>query len=168
MRKVDGVVKKIQASSDPSAFYTFEFDGESDTDTDALLCLVQISEPKKLFIVDINPNELVIKEFHVQVEKVVSRVSKQFGLTDLTYPSVARIEKKEFPVDGMTFREFQKHYEKPTVIYRSIFSSQQEAVEVDELTADEFKRIGGKIVFVGDLCLAGQRVGDSADGQKKY
>ena len=149
-KSVDGQVRKIVSKSNAKVFFDFEFWAESDEDTYGLLCLVQLSNPKNLFIVEMNKNEFAISSDSKGFEAVKNRVSTETGVSDLVFPKVVRFDEKKSDVKA-GFQAFLKTYEKPTAVYESIFERNEEAVQVGQLSIKEFEELGGKIVLLGGL-----------------
>lgn len=154
MRKkcIDGQIRKIESKSDFKIFYDFEFWAESDEDTYGLLCLIQISNPKKLFITEMNSDEIAISNVTHSIEAVKSRVIHQTGIPDLEFPKVIRFEGSKSDVRA-GFQEFLKSYKEPVAVYENIFEKSQEAIQVKELSIDEFKRMGGEIHILGNISI---------------
>lgn len=151
-KSIDGQIRKIESKSNSKVFFDFEFWAESDEDTYGLLCLVQLSNPKNLFIVEMNPNELAISSDSKGVEAVKNRVATETGVSDLVFPKVVRFDEKKGDVNA-GFQAFLKTYEKPTAVYESIFDKTEEAGQVEKLSIKEFEELGGKIVLLGNLSM---------------
>jgi hypothetical protein len=128
-KSIDGQIRKIESKSNSRVFFDFEFLAESDDDTYGLLCLVQLSNPKNLFIVEMNSNELAISSDYKGLEAVKKRISAETGVLDLVFPKVLRFDENKSDVMA-GFQDFLKTYEKPIAVYESIFDKTEEAVQV--------------------------------------
>ncbi len=149
---LDGQIRKIESKSDSKVFFDFEFWAESDEDTYGLLCLVQRSNPKNMFITEMNSNELAIADDVQGLETVKNRVAEETGVTDLVFPKVVRFDEKKSDVNA-GFQAFLKTYKKPVPVYESIFDQTEEAIQVEKLSIDRFKELGGKIRLLGDISI---------------
>lgn len=152
MKLIDGQVRKIETKSESKVFFDFEFWGESDEDTYGLLCLVQRSNPANIFITEMNSNELAMSGSEQGLDVVKNRVAKETGVTDLVFPKVVRFDEKKGDTKA-GFQAFLKNYEKPIPIYESIFNQFEEAAQVEKLSINKFKELGGCIQLLGDLCV---------------
>lgn len=151
-RTIDGQVRKIESKADSKVFFDFEFWAESDEDTYGLLCLVQRSNPKNIFIIEMSPTELAISSDAQGLEAVKDRVVKEIGVTDLVFPKVIRFEEKKSDVKA-GFQSFLKNYEKPIPVYASIFDQTNEAIQVEKMSIDGFKKLGGKVHLLGNISM---------------
>ncbi|MCG6202956.1 hypothetical protein [Psychromonas antarctica] len=149
-RTINGVVRKIESESE--VFFDFEFWGESDQDTYGLLCFIQMSSPTKLFITEMNANELAISNDAIALESVKNRISNEIGVKDLVFPKVIRFDKKMSDANA-GFQAYLKTYEKPVPVYESIFDKTQEAKQVEKLSIDKFKQLGGQIKLIGQISV---------------
>tara|TARA_R110001599_G_scaffold241940_1_gene441607 strand:+ start:914 stop:1381 length:468 start_codon:yes stop_codon:yes gene_type:complete len=147
---IDGQIRKMETKSESKVFFDFEFWAESDEETYGLLCLIQRSKPINIFITEMNSNELAISRDAQGLEAVKSRVAKETGVMDLVFPKVVRFDEKKSDVKG-GFQAFLKKYEKPIPVYESIFDKSEEAIQVEKLSIDKFRELGGKINLLGDL-----------------
>jgi hypothetical protein len=147
---VNGQVRKIESES--KLFFDFEFWAEADEDTYGFVCLVQRSDPLNIFITVMNPNELVIPSITDGMEAVKDRVTKDVGIKDLVFPRVIRFEEKENDVMG-GFKDFLKAYKSPVAIYESIFDQEKEAMQVEKITIDMFRILGGRVHLLDGLQL---------------
>jgi hypothetical protein len=150
MKTIDGQIRKIEPLSGGQEFFDFEFWGESDEDNYGLLCLLQISKPKKLFIIEMNTNEISASDDKQDFKAVIDRISRETGVTDLIFPKILRFEDKKSDVKK-GFQNFLNTYQKSTPIYKSIFDSSEEATQIKKLSIKEFYENGGEIVLFGDL-----------------
>ena len=157
MKIIDGQIRKIQSVSDSNMFFfDFEFWAESDEDTYGLLCLVQLSNPTKMFITEMQPSELAIPDPVKGLDAVKNRVENETGVTDLAFPKIIRFEKtKNDPKAG--FQAFLKNDKKPTPIYKSIFNENEEAAQVEKFSVNKFKELGGTIYLLGDIKMQRQQ-----------
>ncbi|PIE41643.1 MAG: hypothetical protein CSA49_02435 [Gammaproteobacteria bacterium] len=151
-KSIDGQIRKIESKSDSKIFYDFEFWAESDEETYGLVCLIQISHPTNLFITEMSADELAISSEAKMLEVVKNRVSQQTGVPGLVFPKVIRFDEKKGDVKA-GFQAFLKSYEKPIPVYESIFDQSKEAIQIEKLSIDEFKGLGGKIHLLGNISM---------------
>lgn len=150
MKIIDGQIRKVEPLSKEQVFFDFEFWGESDEDTYGLLCLVQRSNPKKLFITEMDSHEISISNDKQAFQVVKERIARETGITDLIFPKILRFENKKNDVTK-SFKSYLKAYQKPVPIYESIFNSKDEAVQTDSLSIKEFLESNGEIVLFGNI-----------------
>lgn len=151
-KSIDGQIREIESKLDSKIFYDFEFWAESDEDTYGLLCLIQSSNPKNMFIVKMSPNELAIPSNPKAIEAVKARVAQETGISNLVFPKVIRFEEQKGNIKA-GFQEFLKSYKKPIPVYESIFDQSDEAVQIGRFSIDEFQKLGGKIHLLGDISM---------------
>lgn len=149
---IDGQIRKIESLTDSKVFFDFEFWAESDEDTYGLLCLVQLSNPRNLFIVEMTPDELTISSDSTGLETVKNRIANATGVSDLVFPKLVRFDEKKSDVKG-GFQAYLKAHEKPVAVYESIYDKAKEAVQVGRLSISEFEEQGGKIILLGNLSM---------------
>lgn len=159
MKIIDGQIRKIQSVSDSNMFFfDFEFWAESDEDTYGLVCLVQLSNPTNMFITQMQPSELAISEPVKGLDTVKTRISNETGITDLAFPKIIRFETTKNNTNA-GFQAFLTNYKKPIPIYESIFNKGEEAAQVEKLSVNKFKELGGRIHLLGDLSMQPQLPG---------
>ncbi|MEH6348412.1 MAG: hypothetical protein V7785_25200 [Bermanella sp.] len=147
---ISGQIRKIESKVESKTFFDFEFVAESDEDTCGLLCLVQHSNPKNMFITLMNPQELSISNDVQGLEAVKNRVVKETGVADLVSLKIIRFDQKKGDVKG-GFQDFLKTYEKPIPVYESIFDKTEEAIQVGIISVNEFEKLGGKLYLLGNI-----------------
>ena len=152
MRKIDGLIRKIKGNSLSEIFYDFEFWGENDDSSYGIVCLTRIKQSNELYIIELLPAELKIKDFEVALSMVKDRVSHETGYSDFVDLSVIRFTEKKINASS-GFQSFLADYEKPVPVYRNIFSNGTEAVQIEKLTINEFLNKGGVIKLLGELEL---------------
>lgn len=152
IKKIDGQIRRIESKSKPTVFFDFEFWADSDENTYGLLCLVQVSEPTNLFITEMNANELAISDGGQGLEAVKNRVTAVTGVKDLVFPKVIRFDEKENNITA-GFQAFLKTYEKPVPVYENIIDNGEEAMQVEKLSIEQFKKLGGKVTLLGNLTV---------------
>lgn len=152
MKKIDGLIRKIKGDSESEMFYDFEFWGENDDSSYGIVCLTRINQSNELYIIEMLPVELKIKDFEVALSMVKDRVSHETGYSDFVDLSVIRFNEKKINASS-GFQSFLADYEKPIPVYRNIFSNGGEAIQIEKLTIKEFLNEGGFIKLLGELEL---------------
>lgn len=152
MKSIEGQIRKIETSTTSEVFYDFEFLGESDESTFGLVCLSRIEHPNILIIAEMNKNELSIPDHNNGLKTLTERIAKETGYKDLVFPSIIRYEEKQNDVTK-GFQNFLKTYERPVAVYKSIFNDHEEAIQVNNMTINEFTNAGGKIELFGNLTI---------------
>ena len=153
MKIIDGEIRKIESKLNSNIFFDFEFVGESDEDTYGLFCFVQRSNPKNIFIIEMNDKECEISKNTLLVDAVKKRAVVQTGVTDLIILKILRFEEKKIDVK-MGFQAFLKDFAKPIAVYEDIFKPFEEAFQVNVISVTQFENLGGKVHLLGDLTFS--------------
>ena len=150
MKIFDGQIKKVRSEFDEKSFFDFEFWGESDVSTYGLLSFTQVSDPKKIFIMEMNSDELAMLDTQDGVESARKRASIETGIKDLVSPKIVKFREKK-DMDMSDFQSFLKSYKPAIAVYESIFDNTQEAVEVEQMSIEKFEEGGGSLKLLGEL-----------------
>lgn len=150
-RKIAGTVLKLRCTHCAATFPHFLFAGEGDTDTDGL-CSASSCEQNELVLGELELDEWNDFENNgaLHFEK---RLSEQLGRHDLKTVRLLRVEKTENSGIGMNFRDFRNAYKPPVLVFSCACCTEGESRATEEITVDDFQRLGGKISPIGRLVL---------------
>jgi len=117
----------------------------ADTDmvTDGLVCLTSIEKLEAVVA------ELTTDEYNAGREGMIrceDRINGELGRMDLRITYIARVVENVRSSKGLSFKEFIRSYNPPTLFYRDIFDPTGEAMVVREENENAFVAAGGKIL----------------------
>lgn len=150
LRKIAGSVKLISCTACHATIPMFAFEGETDTDTIGL-CSAGCCNAYKLALFEVNIKEWkALRSKHPNAPP--QRINQEINEPDYRMVHILRVEKFDAPPAGTSFAEFRRQYHAPQVIY-SCPCCGGEGVVNREMTVEQFKKIGGSILTLGDLIL---------------
>ena len=151
LRKVCGTVLKLRCAKCNQSFSHFRLMGEADTDT-AGIGSVTSCEKNEIVIAEINTAEWNSLEAGgaLQFEK---RISQQLGRDDLRVLRLLRVEQPHQIASGISFKEFQKKFVQPLLVFSCIYCTDGESISVAEESIEEFRRSGGQVSILTPLTL---------------
>lgn len=132
-------------------FPHFLFSGEEDTDTVGL-CSASSCNQNEVVIVEAEPDEWSDLE-STRTMAIEKRLAQQLGRADLKVLRLLRVERETTPAAGLSFREFQKGYKPPVLVYSCACCGKGESRVIEEITAGDFEKSGGQILVTGRLTL---------------
>jgi hypothetical protein len=125
--------------------------GEADTDT-ADIGAATSCEKNEIVITEINSDEWNNWEAGgiLEFEK---RISQQLGRDDLRVVRLLRVEPTHQVARGISFKEFQKKFVRPQLVFSCIHCTDGESTSVAEESIEEFRRSGGSVSILSPLLL---------------
>ncbi len=150
LRKITGSVKLISCAACNATIPLFAF--EVETDTDAIgLCSAGCCNSYKLAVFEVNIDEWKALRSNYNND-LPPRINQELNEPDYRMVHILRIERFDDPPAGTSFAEFRRQYHPPQVIY-SCPCCGGEGVVNKEMTVDQFNKIGGSILTLGNLVL---------------
>ena len=150
LRKVSGSVKLISCAACSATIPTFAYESETDIDTLGL-CSAGYCNAHKLVLFEVSMDEW--KELNFKhPNDLPLRIDQELDNSDFRMVHILRVEKFDEPPAGISFAEFRRQYHSPKVIY-SCPCCGGEGVVNSEMTVDQFRKIGGSILTLGNLVL---------------
>lgn len=149
VRKVEGTVAKLSCTKCRATFPHFIFSGEDDTDTAGLGSLSSCDK-NEIVIGELEPSEWNNFDGPGSAS-FEERLSVQLGRRDLRVVRLLRVERDGNVGLGKSFSDFRKAYKSPKLVFSCACCADGEARPLEEITVEDFKRLGGKISAIGHL-----------------
>lgn len=150
LKNVSGSVKLIFCVVCNATFPMFAFEGETDTDTIGL-CSAGYCNANKLVLFEVNIDEW--RELRAKrTNDLPSRINQELNDHGYQMIHISRVDRFDEPPSGTSFAQFRRQYKAPQVIY-SCPCCGGDGVVNKEITVDQFKKLGGSILTLGNLIL---------------
>lgn len=150
LRKISGSVKLIHCTDCNATIPMFAFEGESDTDTIGL-CSAGCCNAYKLALFEVTIDEWNVLRAQ-RTNDLPSRINQELNGLDYRMSHILRVDRFDEPPAGTSFAEFRRQYKAPQVIYLCPCCG-GEGVVNEEITVEQFKKLGGSICTLGNLIL---------------
>lgn len=142
-RKIIGTVLKLCCAKCNQSFPHFRLIGDVDTDT-AGIGMVTSYVTNEIVVAEMLPDEWNSWEtegaFHFE-----KRISQELGCNDFRTSRLIRTEQTRSVPNGIGFKEFRNNFVKPQLVYSCIHCKDGEAKAVEEMSVENFRRVGGGI-----------------------
>lgn len=153
-RQIEGYVVTLRCGACGQHFPHFTLVGDSDASTAGVGSLSSYEE-NEVVVAELSSKELGQES----AEAFEERLAKQLNRADLRRVRLLRVEKNESPARGLSFQEFRKQYVPPVLVYSCIRCSGGESRPTGELTVDEFRHRGGKVLLLNPLTTDDATIG---------
>lgn len=156
-RQVAGTVIILFCAICKKKFPGFRFVGDEDTESVGL-GVATSCEKNEVVVAALTPDEWRAQKTD-GLDRFEKRIASELGRGDLRVVRLLRVEQQEQFGEGISFKEFRKKYVRPKLIFSCACCDGGESAQVDELTVEEFRKLGGKVSAIGSVFLSEKEAG---------
>ena len=146
---INGYITIIKSQINSNLFFGFTVSGDTDMVTKWVLCFFEVSNPKVLYLAELNANEMAISDYKQQFSALKNRVMAETGKNNLVYSKFLREEGGNVKLG---LKHFRKRKHKPAKkIYQCVYDKNKEAIALENISFKQFIELGGEINCIGNF-----------------